>query len=255
MTDVKKQPEADEFAQNKGLRLNHAIARSGYCSRRKADMCILQGIVTVNGKKADKPGTLVAPGDIIAINGNVLKESGKHLYLMLNKPIQVLCTNNDPQGRQTVYDLLPDRYRKKRLFSIGRLDYFSEGLLLLTTDGDFAQRLAHPAHGIKKIYEVLIRGSVPPGAIARMENGVLLKNGIKLLPVKIKSQNKPYGNTLLKMELGQGINRQIRRMCEETGLTILKLKRVAQGALKLGALEPGKVRELAPEEIAACQNL
>ena len=168
---------------------------------------------------------------------------------MLNKPVQVVCTVSDPEGRPTVLGCLPQSYKGLRLYPVGRLDYFSEGLLLLTNDGQLAQRLTHPRHHQPKTYEVLVRGTVPEAALKTMRRGMRLAEGEDLLPVDVTAQ-PAAGNTMLQMVLRQGFNRQIRRMCRDLGLTVLRLCRVAQGALYIGNLASGKVRPLTDAEIA-----
>ena len=164
--------------------------------------------------------------------------------------MQTVCTVNDPEGRPTVMAYLPPEVRHLRLYPVGRLDYFSEGLLLLTNDGELAQRLTHPRHHQPKTYEVLIRGSVPETALAVMRRGMRLDEGQALLPVDVEAKTAENGNTLLRMVLRQGVNRQIRRMCRDLGLTILRLRRVAQGPLALGNLKPGAARALTTGEVA-----
>lgn len=231
------------------IRLNHAIAKAGFCSRRKADEYIAAGKVKVNGEYVTTPGSKAALTACIEVDGQKLSSPPALLYIVVNKPIHVVCTASDPQGRKTVLDLLPDQFKNSRLYPVGRLDYFSEGLLLLTNDGELTQRLLHPRHHQPKIYEALVRGPAPEFALAQMRKGMSLDENTRLLPVKVKAKIQPDGNTLLVMELRQGINRQIRRMCEKLGLTILRLKRVAHASLRLGNLGPGKCRELAEEEV------
>lgn len=237
------------MSQEESTRLNRAIAARGFCSRRKADELIFAGNVQVNGKIEKNPGVRVTQEDRIFINGKELTHQPVKLYYMLNKPVQCICSLHDPQGRHTIVDFFPEKMRGFRIYPIGRLDYFSEGLLLLTNDGDMAQFLAHPRHHKKKIYEVLIRGQVNEECLANMRAGMQLSEGIKLQPVGIKAQRLKDGNTLLKMELRQGINRQIRKMCDQCGLTILRLKRVEFGGLSLGNLAPGCTRPLTEKEI------
>lgn len=233
-----------------GVRLNKAIAAAGLCSRRKADELILAGQVRINGTLEENPARRVLPGDRIAVNDRELAAAQEYYYLLLHKPVQTVCTVNDPEGRPTVMAYLPPEVRHLRLYPVGRLDYFSEGLLLLTNDGELAQRLTHPRHHQPKTYEVLIRGSVPETALAVMRRGMRLDEGQALLPVDVEAKTAENGNTLLRMVLRQGVNRQIRRMCRDLGLTILRLRRVAQGPLALGSLKPGAARALAPGEVA-----
>ena len=238
------EPESSE-----GVRLNKAIAATGHCSRRNADELILAGRVRVDGQPESNPARRVLPCESIMVDGRVLSAPQAFTYLMLNKPVQIVCTVSDPEGRPTVLDCLPPTYKGLRLYPVGRLDYFSEGMLLLTNDGQLAQRLTHPRHHQPKTYEVLVRGAVPESALKIMRRGMRLAEGEDLLPVDVTAQ-PAAGNTMLQMVLHQGFNRQIRRMCRDLGLTVLRLCRVAQGALSLGNLASGKVRPLTDEEIA-----
>ena len=222
-------------AEGESLRLNKAIAQSGMCSRRKADEPIAQGVL---------------PSDQVTIDGQPLGASEELVYLMLNKPVQVVSTASDPEGRQTVLDFVPPRYRNLRLYPVGRLDFFSEGLILLTNDGPLAHRLMHPSHNQSKTYEVLVRGVAPESALETMRRGMVLAEGDRTAPVGSVAGATPRGNTVLTFTLRQGLNRQIRRMCRDVGLTILKLRRIAEGPLVLGQLGSGEVRELTASEIA-----
>lgn len=230
-------------------RLNKAIATRVGCSRRKADEFILAGVVKINGAPEQNPARRVGQDDLIEIDG--VKYEGKtgQVYLMLNKPVHCVCTMHDPQGRQTVAAFIPEAFKDRHIFPVGRLDYFSEGLLLLTSDGNLANQLAHPRYGHEKIYEVLIRGPVNANALAVMRSGMSLSTDLKLLPVKVKSKSLDNGNTLLRLALRQGVNRQIRRMCEKLGLTILKLRRIKEAGLELGNLGVGKIRLLNEDEV------
>ena len=243
------QPVADEPESQEGVRLNKAIAATGHCSRRKADELILAGRVRINGQLESNPARHVLPFESIVVDGRILSAPQAFTYLMLNKPVQVVCTVSDPEGRRTVLDCLPREFKAMRLYPVGRLDYFSEGMLLLTNDGQLAQRLTHPLHHQPKTYEVLVRGSVPEDALKTMRRGMRLAEGEDLLPVDVAAQ-PVAGNTSMQMVLRQGFNRQIRRMCRDLGLTVLRLCRVAQGALRLGNLASGKVRPLTDEEVA-----
>ena len=242
-------PQPADVNAAEGIRLNKAIAATGLCSRRKADELILAGRVSVDGKPEPSPGRQVLPFESIAVDGRVLSAPQSYTYLMLNKPVHVVCTVSDPEGRPTVLDCLAPEYKALRLYPVGRLDYFSEGLLLLTNDGQLAQRLTHPRHHQPKTYEVLVRGTVPEGALKIMRRGMHLAEGEDIMPVDVIAQ-QVGGNTQLQMVLRQGLNRQIRRMCRDLGLTILRLCRVAQGSLRLGDLASGKARPLTDAEVA-----
>ncbi|WP_419492900.1 pseudouridine synthase [Desulfovibrio sp.] len=235
-----------------GTRLNKFIAASGYCSRRKADELIFAGAVQVNGVVERSPGRRILSDDLIQVEGQQLAAlPASFSYIMLHKPIQVMCTAHDPQGRPTVLDCLTAEMRRNRVYPVGRLDYFSEGLLLLTNDGELAQRLMHPRHHQPKTYDVLVRGTAPAAALATMRRGMTLAEGEHLRPVEVESRLQANGHTRLRMVLHQGVNRQIRRMCRDLGLTILRLKRIRLGPLGLGDLPVGECRFLSAAETAA----
>lgn len=237
-----------------GQRLNRAIAECGFCSRRKADELIFAGRVSVNGVVETHAGRRVLPEDSIAVDGAPLPGSQRKLYLMLHKPVQVVSTAADPDGRPTVLTLLPAEYADTRLFPVGRLDYFSEGLILLTNDGQLSQRLMHPRHHLPKCYEVIVRNIVSQKALQIMRSGMRLAEGDVLRPVEVTARSMASGCTLLRMVLRQGVNRQIRRMCRDLDLTILRLRRVAIGPLQLGDLPPGRCRPLREAELAALRQ-
>lgn len=240
--------------EKQGIRINKALAQAGFCSRRRADELVAAGRVLLNGAAVRELGVMVRAGDELSVDGKSVTVRAPRqedfVYLMLNKPVQVVSTARDPQGRQTVLDLLPPEYSSKRLFPVGRLDYFSEGLLILANDGELARRLTHPAFHLPKHYEILLREDVPEAALLAMRSGLTLAEGEKLAPVEVKVLGKTGRGTRLAMTLRQGVNRQIRRMCRDLGLTVLRLARIGQGRLKLGGLPPGKCRSLTAEEIA-----
>lgn len=234
------------------VRLNKALAMAGVCSRRAADELIAAGRVTVNSIRADAGQQVDTQTDIIAVdNVQIFFQSvhTEHSYIMLHKPIQVVCTAKDPQGRETVLDILPEQWRSLRIYPVGRLDYFSEGLLLLTDDGDLTFRLTHPSQHIPRIYEVNVRGKLTEEKLNIMRNGMKLSEGEKLAPVEVEVISQQGDKSVLKMTLHQGINRQIRRMCRDTDLTIIYLRRLQMGPLKLGDLEKGEARPLSEQEL------
>lgn len=211
-------------------------------------------------------------GDRILVDGKAVAlrmqghsggEKGKKwtpCWLMLHKPVGVVSTARDPEGRRTVLDFVPPAWKGRRLFPVGRLDYFSEGLILLTDDGELAHRLSHPRWHLPRRYEVLVRpgeGASLSAALRRMERGMTLKEGERLAPVEAE-QLPPRPDMgkgiLLGLTLHQGLNRQIRRMCRDLGLTVLKLRRVSQGPLRLGSLRSGEIRPLEDAEIAALRQ-
>ena len=241
-----------EIKKNASVRLNKALAAAGICSRRAADELIGAGKVMVNNLPAS-PGQQVTPGvDRITVNGAPMlfePENEAYTYILLHKPIQVMCTAKDPEGRQTVLDILPAKWRSARIYPVGRLDYFSEGLLLLTDDGDLTFRLTHPGWHMPRVYEVKVRGQVNEAKLASMRRGMTLQEGETLAPVEVTIKSQQENETILALTLHQGVNRQIRRMCRDLDLTILYLRRIKMGPLKLGNLDKGAARLLSEEEV------
>lgn len=237
------------------IRLNKFLAQAGVCSRRKADDLIAAGRVLVNEKTVTELGCKITPNtDTVKVDGRTIQSQTneeKRTYLLLHKPIQVVCTVSDPEGRPTILDCLPEEFQDKRLYPVGRLDFFSEGLLILTNDGTLTHRLTHPRYYLEKIYEVHVRETPTEEDIERMQKGMRLQEGEKLAPIKVRFDS--HANCLY-LTLHQGVNRQIRRMCRDLGLTILKLKRLQTGPLQLGALPLGQCRELTDKEVTALQN-
>ncbi len=238
-------------APGEPMRLNKALAHAGVCARRKADELIFSGAVRVNGETVTEPGRQVNPAaDVIEVRGERLRPGHETCCLALHKPVRVVSTVKDPEGRKTVLDFVPEAYRNRRLYPVGRLDYFSEGLLLLTDDGELANLLAHPRHHLPRRYEVCVRGTVPERALASMRRGMTLAEGERLARVVVEA--RPMGrDTLLTLTLHQGLNRQIRRMCRDLDLVVLRLVRVALGPLELGDLAPGMTRPLTDSELTS----
>lgn len=247
---------SDAALQAGSLRINKALADAGVCSRRAADELVAAGHVRVNGEVVDTPGARIDPAkDVVEVRGErvmiPVPGARAHAYVLLNKPVRVVTTASDPQGRTTVLDLLGDGFGGARLFPVGRLDFFSQGLLLLTDDGELANRLAHPRWHLPKVYHVVVRGTVDRQVLDLFASGMTLAEGELLAPVRTRILSSGDHATTLEMTLTQGFNRQIRRMCRDAGLTILHLTRVAQGPVELGTLPEGKARSLTPEETAA----
>jgi 23S rRNA pseudouridine2605 synthase len=228
------------------FRLNQAIAKTGYCARRRADELIAAGSVRVNGAIAREYNMSIDPmHDRLSINGKELTINN-YIYVVMNKPAGVVTSCADEKGRRSVLDLLPAQLRFLR--PVGRLDMYSTGLLLLTNDGTLTQRLTHPAaHEIKR-YEVTVEGQLSPQALHKLRHGVNLPDG-KTLPTQVFVINSSKDQTQFKIELIQGRNRQIRRMCKHLGYKISRLTRTAVGALELGKLPSGVWRYLTDYEL------
>jgi 16S rRNA pseudouridine516 synthase len=226
-------------------RLQKLIAGSGLCSRRHAEALMRQGLVRVNGAPATL-GQLADPAvDHIAINGVPLAAPPAPLTVLLNKPAGVLCTCHDPQGRPTVLDLLPERWRRHTgLHPVGRLDADSRGALLLSNDGALTLRLTHPRFGHRKTYRAWVEGHPTPETLRLWRAGVPL-DGVACAPVEVRPLRRDGRHTVLEIRMGEGRNRQIRRTAERLGHPVLDLQRLAIGPISLGRLEEGRWRRLA----------
>lgn len=229
------------------IRLQKFFTDNKIMSRRSAEKIIEAGNVKVNGQIA-KLGDKVDPeNDIVEYNGKEIKNnSSSKKYLMLNKPLGYVTTTSDEKGRETVLSLVADV--GERVYPVGRLDMYSEGLLILTNDGELTNRLTHPKNNMPKTYSVIIKGDVSPDALHTL-NSPMEIDGYKLKPVKVRIVSQKNGNTNTLFTLNEGRNRQIRKMCEKCGLTIMRLTRISVGKLKLGELERGKYRYLTQNEI------
>lgn len=232
----------------KAIRLQKFFADCGIMSRRAAEEAIRNGQVTVNGITAEIGQQIDPEADIVALNGRCIKpRTGEYIYIMLNKPRGYVTTTKDPQGRKCVTDLLNGV--GERVYPIGRLDMLSEGILLLTNDGELANRLTHPRHEIEKLYRVKVAGQVSDEQLTRLSSPMTIE-GYEIQPVQVELQSSDESGTVLRMHLYEGRNRQIRRMCEEVGLTVKRLNRISIGNLKLNGLPVGRWRRLEPEEVA-----
>ena len=234
-------------------RLQKYLARCGVASRRKAEEMIVGGLVAVNGVVVRELGVKVDPGrDRVTVAGRPVRPAAERIYLMLNKPAGYITGNRDPRGRKTVLTLLPEGF--PRVFPVGRLDYNTTGLLLLTNDGALAYALTHPKYQIEKVYRALVQG-VPDGhALNRLRRGVVLEDG-PTLPATVDIIKVKAGNAILKLGLREGRNRQVRRMCAAVGYPVLELERIAIGPLQLGTLALGQYRRLTGAELSAVQKL
>ena len=232
-------------------RLQKIIASRGICSRRAAEKLIEDGKVSVNGKPAVLGDTADDELDTITVDNSPLPKYGQRTYIMLNKPRGYLSSMSDDRGRRTVADLTNDV--GVRVYPVGRLDFDSEGLLIMTDDGELANTLMHPSHGIKKKYELRVRGTVSDTALEILRSPLEI-DGYRIKPAEVKMLIQETDAALLLVTISEGRNRQIRKMCQQAGLTVLRLKRVEEGSLALGKLPPGKWRHLNASEIDNLQK-
>lgn len=229
------------------MRLSRMIALSSELSRRASEKAIIGGRVSVNGRAVTKVATVVDPArDGISLDGHHLHLRERRNYVAFNKPARMLVTKSDPLGRPTIWDHLEEW--KAKLNSVGRLDYDSEGLILLSDDGDFINRLTHPRHEVSKIYRVRVKGEPTASDLNHLKTGVALKNG-KTLPAKVRRIDAGGPNALIEIGIREGKNRQLRRMFEKIGFRVMKLRRMSVGPVELGRLKPGQWRFLKTQEI------
>ncbi|MCK4653881.1 MAG: rRNA pseudouridine synthase [Candidatus Cloacimonetes bacterium] len=234
------------------VRINRYLAQCNLGSRRNVEKLILNGKISVNGLITKNLSTQIDPeNDIIMYNNKNIKAYSEKIYLMLNKPKKYLVSKHDDFDRKTAYNLLPDF--GVHLFSIGRLDYMSSGLLLFTNDGVFSEKLIHPRFKLPKVYKVKVKGSLNKEQINKLRNGIIIY-GKKTLPAIVHVKNKLEYSTILKITLFEGRKRQIRYMIKEIGSEVLELKRLQIGNLKLGKLPVGMWRMLKPSEINSLFN-
>ncbi len=234
------------------IRVQKMIADCGYCSRRKAEELITKGKVKVNGHPVSL-GDKCSNKDIITIDGEriYLPRKRSFVYIMMNKPRGYVTTVSDELDRRCVMDLLTEV--EERVYPVGRLDRNSEGLLLFTNDGAFANDIMHPSRHISKTYRVTVRPDINDEQLIQLSEGVEI-DGKKTLPATVIVKTKEPGRVVLLMTIREGRNRQIRKMCEAVGLDVARLRRVSVGPLKLGMLKPGSYRELTAEELKAIRN-
>lgn len=224
------------------------LSAAGVCSRREAEAMILEGNVRVNGKTVTELGAKADPDkDVIKVGNRRIITGVDKVYLMLNKPSGYVSTLKDPQNRRTVIELLG---KSRRVYPVGRLDYDSEGLLLLTNDGEFANAVTHPSREIEKTYMAKVKGVMTDGEMSKLATGVRLEDGMTA-PAKVRKHKLTDTNSWVEITIHEGRNRQVRRMCEAIGHPVLKLKRTKIGTVTLRGLPPGQYRELTPGEIRA----
>ncbi len=229
-----------------GVRLQKYLADSGVASRREGERLIQAGRVEVNGRVVTALGSRVDPErDVVRLDGRRVQGSGRRVYYLLHKPKGFITSASDPEGRPTVLDLLQGV--RERIFPVGRLDWNSEGLLILTNDGDLTFRLTHPVNHVPKVYRVKVKGAVTGADLEALRRGVFLE-GRRTLPARVERVSG-QANTWLEVTLHEGRRNQLRRMFDRLGHRVQKLKRIAIGPIRDRALKPGEWRRLTPEEI------
>lgn len=234
-------------------RLQKILARAGLGSRRFCEQLISEGRVTINGRAVRELGSKAVAGkDRIRVDGKPIVLEQEKVYFMLHKPAGYITTLSDPEGRKKAIDLFP-KEKLPRIFSVGRLDYNSEGLLLFTNDGDLMQALLHPSKEITKLYRVKVKGRIGDKELQKLRQGIFLTEG-KTSPAKVKFLEAVEKNSWLELEIKEGRYRQIRRMCEKIGHPVLRLIRVALGPLNLGNLKSGSFRLLTAKEVKALKG-
>jgi pseudouridine synthase len=235
------------------MRLHVILARAGVASRRHAEELIRDGQVTLNGKVVTRLGTRADPErDHIKVSGKLIRKSARHEYYAFHKPVGVVTTLADPQGRPNVGEVV--ERLGHRLYPVGRLDFHSSGLLLLTNDGELCARLTHPKSHVEKRYVAKVTGVPTEESIDRLRKGVELRDG-KTQPAYVRLQRTAANKAWVELRITEGRNRQVRRMLEAVGLRVEKLRRTAMGPIQLGDLASGEVRRLSPDELSSLRSV
>ena len=229
-----------------GERIQKVLARAGVASRRAIEEMIVRGRIRVNGQRVELGRRIDSSKDLVEVDGSRVPLSADLVYYLVNKPVGVVSTASDDEGRETVIDLLDDV--DARVYPVGRLDLDSEGALLLTNDGELAQRLTHPSFGVTKTYVAEVEGSVKDKTVRQLARGVELEDGFTG-PARTRLVERSPGGTLIEIVLAEGRNREVRRMLEAVGHPVRRLVRTAIGPLMLGRLKPATYRKLKPEEV------
>ena len=227
------------------MRINKYIASAGVCSRRKADELISEGKVKVNGQVLKNPGYQTEDGDVVEVQGMVIKPASKLVYYLLNKPCGYVTSTADKEGRHLVTELVPDDIR---VFPVGRLDYNTSGLLIMTNDGELANKLMHPSGEFDKTYVARVTGIVTRAESARLAKGIDI-GGFVTSPAEVKLLRHDRNSTVVEITIHEGKNRQVRRMFEALGHEVTELERIRLGNLTIGKLATGQCRKLGPGEI------
>lgn len=234
------------------MRLNKYIASAGICSRRKADELIENGNVKVNGATVKAMGWQVEEDDVVEVNGRVIEAAGKKVYVVVNKPLGYITSMQDEKDRDTVADLVADI--PQRLFPVGRLDYNTTGLLIMTNDGELTQTLTHPRHKVYKTYVAKVAGVISDSRLAKLRKGVDI-GGFVTSPAKVRLVKQMPRHAVVEISIREGKNRQVRKMFAAVGNKVQDLHRTAIGEIRLGRLKEGHYRKLTKEEIAYLKGL
>lgn len=233
-------------------RLQKIISSAGLASRRAAEELIKAGRVTVNGRKASLGDSADMDMDVVCLDGRALRPLCEHTYIMLNKPRGYVTTMSDERGRKTVVELVTGT--GARVLPVGRLDLDSEGLLIMTDDGDLINRLTHPSHGVEKTYETTVSGADMDTALPQLRSAMVI-DGQQIRPARVELARDFGDQKLLRITISQGMNRQVRKMCAAAGLRVHRLRRVSEGPLSLGCLAPGQWRMLTENEIEVLKKI
>ncbi len=234
------------------MRINRYIAAAGVCSRRKADELIANGNVKINGARVSEMGTDVAEGDIVEVNGRIISANRRLIYIAVNKPVGYITSMDDDRGRPTVAELTADI--PERLFPVGRLDYNTSGLLIMTNDGQMTYTLTHPKHEIYKTYVAKVSGVISDSRIAHLRKGVDI-GGFITSPAKVKLIRQMQRYAIVEISIREGKNRQVRKMFSAVGNKVQELERTAIGDIRLGRLMEGHYRKLNKQEIEYLRSL
>jgi 23S rRNA pseudouridine2605 synthase len=250
-TTGKRNAPSGGVSASDGIRLNKYIAQAGITSRRHADTLIKYGKVRINGKVVRELGTIVQPGDKVDVSGTPIKPIEETYYLVMHKPVGVMTTMRDPQRRRTVAELIPKKM--PRVVPVGRLDYDTAGVLLLTNDGEMANRLLHPKYGVDKTYRATITGRLSPQNVQALNEGVELEK-YTAAEAKVRVVSVRSGYSVVDITIHEGRNRQVREMFEALGHPVQTLVRLRFGPISLGDLGVGRTRDLTPKELAALRR-
>lgn len=234
------------------MRLQKYMADCGVASRRKSEEIILEGRVRVNGSEVSTPGYKVEAGDVVEVDGKAIRPEEAKVYIALNKPVGYITSAKDQFGRQTVLDLVSDL--DERIYPVGRLDYDTSGLIILTNDGEFTYRMTHPRYEIKKVYMAKVEGVPSEAKLKQFREGLLIED-YKTSRARVKIVKQYKDAAYLEIEIHEGRNRQVRKMCEKIGHPVKSLKRISVGSVRLGKLEEGKWRYLTESELEKLERM